>query len=207
MCGKIRADADRRIIQNCPNGRGVCAPIHLFGSGLGHGLVRFVYLDPPGLISPLRTDSRQPVSKICWCVKTFGEMMNVPKRLEPTGFFSFAPACAGRFGWMRIGGSSKIARTAEGCVRRFTCLVPAWPAWGGSLVKAYEAPVRIKPPGYRRTFCEVCGGPLPTVDRGVIRIPAGTLDDDPGLRTGRFHPKRPLASARISTGPCSEADF
>src|SRR6516162_3679093 len=130
MCGKIRADADRRIIQNCPNGRGVCAPIHLFGSGLGHGLVRFVYLDPPGLISPLRTDSRQPVSKICWCVKTFGEMMNVPKRLEPTGFFSFAPACAGRFGWMRIGGSSKIARTAEGCVRRFTCLVPAWPAWG-----------------------------------------------------------------------------
>ena len=33
MCGKIRADADRRIIQNCPYGRGVTAPIHLFGSG------------------------------------------------------------------------------------------------------------------------------------------------------------------------------
>src|SRR6516165_9888185 len=84
-------------------------------------------------VSPLRTDSRQPVSKICWCVKTFGEMMNVPKRLEPTGFFSFAPACAGRFGRMRIGGSSKIARTAEGCVRPFTCLVPAWAmVWYGS---------------------------------------------------------------------------
>jgi hypothetical protein len=56
---------------------------------------------------------------------------------------------------------------------------------GRSLVKTYEAPVRRKPPGYRRTFCTVCGGPLPTVDRGVIRIPAGTLDDDPGLRPQR----------------------
>src|SRR5262249_50295116 len=29
---------------------------------------------------------------------------------------------------------------------------------GGSLVKPYEAPVRKEPPGYRRTFCTVCGG-------------------------------------------------
>ena len=56
---------------------------------------------------------------------------------------------------------------------------------GASVVKTYEAPVRVKPPGYRRTFGGVCGGPLPTVDRGVIRIPAGTLDDDPGLRPQR----------------------
>jgi len=56
---------------------------------------------------------------------------------------------------------------------------------GGSLVKTYEAPVRVRPPGYRRTFCEVCGGPVPTVERHVIRIPAGTLDDDPGLRPQR----------------------
>ena len=81
-----------------------------------------------GVFSPLRTDSRQLVSKICWCVKTFGEMMNVPKWLEPIGFFSFAHACAGRFGRMRIGGSSKIACTAEGSLRPFTCLVPAAPA-------------------------------------------------------------------------------
>jgi hypothetical protein len=26
---------------------------------------------------------------------------------------------------------------------------------------------------------------VPTVDRGVIRIPAGTLNDDPGLRPER----------------------
>ena len=36
---------------------------------------------------------------------------------------------------------------------------------GAPLVKTYEAPVRMKAPGYRRTFCGVCGGPLPTVDR------------------------------------------
>ena len=47
------------------------------------------------------------------------------------------------------------------------------------------APVHAKSPGYPRTFCGVCGGPLPTGDRGVIRIPAGTLDDDPALRPQR----------------------
>jgi hypothetical protein len=30
--------------------------------------------------------------------------------------------------------------------------------------------------------CRVCGGPVPTIDWGMIRIPAGTLDDDLGLR-------------------------
>jgi hypothetical protein len=33
LCGNIRADVDQRIIQNCPHGRGLSAPIHLFGSG------------------------------------------------------------------------------------------------------------------------------------------------------------------------------
>jgi hypothetical protein len=56
---------------------------------------------------------------------------------------------------------------------------------GGSLVKTYEAPVRKTPPGYRRTFCTVCGAPVPTVDRGMVRVPAGTLDDDPGIRPQR----------------------
>ena len=32
---------------------------------------------------------------------------------------------------------------------------------GRPLVKIYEAPVRQKPPGYRRTFCALCGAPLP----------------------------------------------
>jgi hypothetical protein len=44
------------------------------------------------------------------------------------------------------------------------------------------APVRHTPPGYPRTFCLVCGGPVPYVDEGFVGIPAGILDDDPGVR-------------------------
>jgi hypothetical protein len=39
--------------------------------------------------------------------------------------------------------------------------------------------VRDAPSGYQRIFCTVCGTSVPTVDRGVIRVPAGTLDRDP----------------------------
>ncbi len=56
---------------------------------------------------------------------------------------------------------------------------------GRSLIKTYEAPVRNTPPGYQRTFCTECGAPVPTVDRGMIRVPAGTLDRDPGIRPQR----------------------
>ncbi len=53
---------------------------------------------------------------------------------------------------------------------------------GESQKKIYEAPVRHTPPGYTRTFCSTCGGPLPTVRGDQAGIPAGTLDDDPVLR-------------------------
>jgi hypothetical protein len=56
---------------------------------------------------------------------------------------------------------------------------------GGALVKTWEAPVRDKPPGYRRTFCTICGGPLPTVEADIVNIPAGTLDDDPLVQPRR----------------------
>ena len=49
----------------------------------------------------------------------------------------------------------------------------------GSAFKA--APIRKAPPGYRRAFCAICGGPVPTVDTEAVNIPAGTLDDDPPL--------------------------
>jgi hypothetical protein len=55
---------------------------------------------------------------------------------------------------------------------------------GQSLVKTYEAPVRRTAPGYQRAFCTICGGPVPIVDP-VIRVPAGTLDDDPGVAPQR----------------------
>ena len=60
-------------------------------------------------------------------------------------------------------------------------------AWvsGQSQIRIYEAPVRTKAPGYQRAFCTVCGAPVPIVDRDSIRIPAGTLDDDPGVRPER----------------------
>jgi hypothetical protein len=45
-------------------------------------------------------------------------IIGMPKWLEPTGFVSFAPALCGKIGRMWIGGSSKIARTAEGQVCR-----------------------------------------------------------------------------------------
>jgi hypothetical protein len=56
---------------------------------------------------------------------------------------------------------------------------------GESLVKTYEAPVRNTPPGYRRTFCTICGAPVPMVGQGIIRVPAGALEDDPGIRPQR----------------------
>jgi hypothetical protein len=56
---------------------------------------------------------------------------------------------------------------------------------GQSLVKTYEAPIYRKSPGYRRTFCTECGAPVPTVDGDIIRVPAGCLDDDPGVRPQR----------------------
>lgn len=39
-------------------------------------------------------------------------------------------------------------------------------------------------PGNERTFCSRCGAGLPVVssETGRVRIPAGTLDDDPGAR-------------------------
>jgi hypothetical protein len=58
-------------------------------------------------------------------------------------------------------------------------------ASGGSLVKTYAAPLRNAPPGYRRAFCTVCGAPVPIVDGDIIRIPAGTLVDDPRIRPQR----------------------
>jgi hypothetical protein len=53
---------------------------------------------------------------------------------------------------------------------------------GAELVRRYVAPVKLTPPGYPRTFCSVCGGPVPYVDDRIVGIPAGTVDGDPGIR-------------------------
>lgn len=58
---------------------------------------------------------------------------------------------------------------------------------GRDLIRVYEAPVRETPPAYRACFCGRCGSPVPDVlsESPLIELPAGSLDDDPGLRPER----------------------
>lgn len=51
-------------------------------------------------------------------------------------------------------------------------------------MRVYAAPILKTPPPYRHAFCERCGSPLPIVKEefGVVEIPAGAVDGDPGSR-------------------------
>ena len=55
---------------------------------------------------------------------------------------------------------------------------------GEEQIAAYDAPILHGPPAYRRTFCRSCGSPLPDLRPGFewLEIPAGLLEDDPGIR-------------------------
>ena len=53
---------------------------------------------------------------------------------------------------------------------------------GEELVRVYEAPIVEAPPAYTIGFCARCGSSLPARMGGVWGIPAGSLDDDPGVR-------------------------
>lgn len=55
---------------------------------------------------------------------------------------------------------------------------------GGDLIRSYAAPILYAEPAYRSYFCSRCGSALPADDvtTGFMEIPAGLLDDDPGLR-------------------------
>ena len=58
---------------------------------------------------------------------------------------------------------------------------------GQELITTYEAPILRAPPAYRVSFCSRCGSPVPNPGRndralGVLEIPAGLLDDDPGMK-------------------------
>ena len=63
---------------------------------------------------------------------------------------------------------------------------------GKELITTYEAPILREPPAYRVSFCGRCGSPVPNPDAiptqqrtrgrsGLLEIPAGLLDDDPGM--------------------------
>jgi hypothetical protein len=55
---------------------------------------------------------------------------------------------------------------------------------GRELVASFEAPLLVAPPPYRTSFCRRCGSrvPDPKPAGDWFEIPAGLLDDDPGLR-------------------------
>lgn len=55
---------------------------------------------------------------------------------------------------------------------------------GQELVRVYAAPVRQSPPAYHSCFCSRCGSRVPDAYScaPMVELPAGSLDDDPGLR-------------------------
>ena len=55
---------------------------------------------------------------------------------------------------------------------------------GADLICTYDAPILECPPPYRTSFCRRCGSPVPNPDASSswFEIPAGLLEDDPGLR-------------------------
>src|SRR5262249_16964700 len=80
-------------------------------------------------ISPLRTDSRQLVSKIYWWQSAKNGIMREPEWREPTGFVWFAPAGGGNV-WVDVN-RRIIQNYPHGrgfYVTEFACLVPALPA-------------------------------------------------------------------------------
>ncbi len=56
---------------------------------------------------------------------------------------------------------------------------------GVELIRTYECPVRESPPAYDTSFCTRCGSQVPNPSKAqepTFEIPAGALDDDPGIR-------------------------
>jgi hypothetical protein len=77
-----------------------------------------------------------------------------------------------------------LCRKVSGCASNAVIVVPEtdfrWLA-GEDLGQRYT-----KPSGWQTLFCRTCGSPLPQKLRGAAAywVPAGLLDDDPGVRIG-----------------------
>lgn len=74
-------------------------------------------------------------------------------------------------------------RKAHGAAFRPAAMVPLDQfrlTSGRDLMQRYETP----PGGYTAVFCRICGSTAPRVmeERGIVSIPAGLLDGDPGVR-------------------------
>ncbi|NKC00325.1 MAG: hypothetical protein GKR90_17815 [Pseudomonadales bacterium] len=55
---------------------------------------------------------------------------------------------------------------------------------GVEYIRVYTAPILYEAPAYEVCFCSICGSPTPPIDPpdDFFEIPAGLLDDDPGLK-------------------------
>ena len=55
---------------------------------------------------------------------------------------------------------------------------------GQDCIKTYLAPILYESPAYRSHFCIHCGSPVPEPEPNgkSLEIPAGLLDDDPGIK-------------------------
>jgi hypothetical protein len=55
---------------------------------------------------------------------------------------------------------------------------------GEEHIVSYEAPILVTPPPYRKDFCNLCGSPVPwpAGESDLYAVPAGSLDEDPGVR-------------------------
>ena len=75
-----------------------------------------------------------------------------------------------------------LCRKRSGAASNAKLLAPkanlTWLA-GGDLLQVYTSPR-----GWPTTFCRSCGSPAPQLHLGggAYRVPAGSLDDDPGVR-------------------------
>ena len=54
---------------------------------------------------------------------------------------------------------------------------------GQDLIQTYTAPILYQAPAYHAFFCKNCGSPLPSpaTSEDWLEVPAGLLDDDPGI--------------------------
>lgn len=76
------------------------------------------------------------------------------------------------------------ARGAAHASNFFTALDGVRFTAGEDRLRAYKVP---EARWFRQVFCPTCGSPMPRVDtdRGLVAVPMGALDDDPGVRPAR----------------------
>ena len=58
---------------------------------------------------------------------------------------------------------------------------------GAEFIASFDAPILHQPPAYRVSFCRRCGSPVPPASPAgdFMEIPAGLLDDEPGMTPDR----------------------